>query len=131
MVKLTKRLQNAVVHIFGGIVVNDYENVPHSSDVLTENYLFDFNKGQLRSNWSGNGSISIGGGSDGSTGKAPEKIVIKPIDVIDELQTVPTTLWKAMLMNPTNVSSARLHRPFRKNSNGSAKTALSIKYFYK
>lgn len=65
------------------------------SDGLDENYLFDFKN--YSSGYRGSGlfnvsSITVGGMSDSESSKAsePQKIRIKPIDVLDQLETVPT-----------------------------------------
>jgi hypothetical protein len=57
------------------------------SDGLDDNFLFDFRNyaSAYRGNTSG-GFISFGGVET----KEPEKIAIKPIDVVDQLETVPT-----------------------------------------
>jgi hypothetical protein len=65
------------------------------SDGLDENYLFDFKN--YSSGYRGSGlfnvsSITVGGMSDSESSKTsePQKIRIKPIDVLDQLETVPT-----------------------------------------
>lgn len=68
-------------------------------DGLDENFLFDFKNYQSQYSGTGNGIntfLTIGGSAlDGSTGgfqsnEKPKKIVIKPIDVLDQLETIPT-----------------------------------------
>jgi hypothetical protein len=86
--KFKTRVRNAVVHILGGVIVEDY-GTPQPVDVLNENFLFDFKQG-YRTNWTNHGTIGISSGSPSEGSEAPKKIVIKPVDVINELQTIPT-----------------------------------------
>jgi hypothetical protein len=71
-----------------------------SSDGLDDTYMFDFKNWASDYRGSGGGSfISIGGVVNGSTeedtSKTPKKIAIKPIQVLEELEKIPTP-WNLM-----------------------------------
>jgi hypothetical protein len=59
---------------------------------LDENYLFDFKNYQSGYSGSGQSGIFITSGSlqGGDVAETPTKIAIKPIDVLDQLERVPT-----------------------------------------
>jgi len=63
-------------------------------DGLNENFLFDFKNYQSQYSGVGtgiNGGFLISGGSSsGGEDEKPKKIAIKPIDVLDQLETIPT-----------------------------------------
>jgi hypothetical protein len=73
-----------------------------SSDGLDETFLFDFKNYQSGYRGGGNALVSgtfisfdgMSGGSDedssNKTDKKPKKIAVKPIDVVNELETIPT-----------------------------------------
>lgn len=93
------RLKESIVHIFGGTILQDTSPNLSAEESLNDKYLFDFKQG-YRTNWSSNNFISLptnDGAIDGVTESIessrtikPSKIIVKPIDVINELQTVPT-----------------------------------------
>lgn len=85
--KFKNRLKESIVHLFGGTVIQDYQSSASISESLNDSFLFDFKQG-YRTNWNGNGAVAINGQFDVAT--PPAKIIIKPIDVINELQTMPT-----------------------------------------
>jgi hypothetical protein len=86
-----KRMKEAVIHVLGGVSLDTDSKLQDSSDVLNEQYLFDFKQG-YRSNWgtTGGGGISFDSPVNPDSKEIVHKIVVKPIDVINELQTVPT-----------------------------------------
>lgn len=85
--QVAKRVKEAIIHVLGGVSM-DQGTPRYEEDTLNQQYLFDFKQG-YRSNWTNDGGIGIS--SSGSTDeKIVEKIVVKPVDVINELQTVPT-----------------------------------------
>ena len=61
-------------------------------DGLDENFLFDFKNYQSQYSGSGTGlnTVFLQGGSSLTTDEKPKKIAIKPIDVLDQLETIPT-----------------------------------------
>lgn len=90
--KFKTRLKESIVHLFGGTVIQDYGASLNGvgNESLQDNFLFDFKQG-YRTSWNGNGTIGLNGlSSSGEPFTPPAKIIIKPIDVINELQTVPT-----------------------------------------
>lgn len=86
-----KRLKEAIVHLFGGMIIEDSRIPTVDSDPLEANYLFDFKK-VFRTSWGDNGVVagSWFSSNEDKANPAPEKIVIKPIDVLHELEIVPT-----------------------------------------
>lgn len=90
--KFKTRLKESIVHLFGGTVIQDYGATLNGvgEESLQDNFLFDFKQG-YRTSWNGSGSIAVNGqSSSGEQFVPPAKIIIKPIDVINELQTMPT-----------------------------------------
>jgi hypothetical protein len=90
--KFKTRLKESIVHLFGGTVIQDYGASLNGvgNESLQDNFLFDFKQG-YRTSWIGGGTIAVNGqSSSGEPFTPPAKIIIKPIDVINELQTVPT-----------------------------------------
>lgn len=66
---------------------------------LEENYLFDFKNWSSQYNGNGNvvgGAIMIGS-PDATNSSVPTKIKIKPIDVLKELETIPTPFSLALI----------------------------------
>jgi len=90
--KIKTRLKESIVHLLGGTILQDYQNPDTLEETLNDNFLFDFKQG-YRTNWSNNSIPLINGGlmsGNGDKSSTPARITIKPIDVIGELQTVPT-----------------------------------------
>lgn len=85
--QVAKRVKEAIIHVLGGVSM-DQATPRYEEDALNQQYLFDFKQG-YRSNWTNDGGISISSTGVGES-EIVEKIAVKPVDVINELQTVPT-----------------------------------------
>lgn len=76
--------------------IEDNRNTPISpSSGLDDNYLFDFKNYQ--SQYNDNSPVAVLSTSMSSDENIPSKIKVKPIDVLHELETIPTPFTLALL----------------------------------
>lgn len=106
---LGKRLKQAIVHIFGGVVLDDKDYSTPSNSWQNDNYMFDFKPMFLSSSqgFSFDGQNVITGGtfmngpSDNSAESKQDskvmKIALTPKEALSELERIPTTFSLANL----------------------------------
>lgn len=97
-----KNLRKRLFKFLTGIDVESLKNKDNnngnpisSHSELDENYLFDFRNYQ--SQYNGNTSVSVLQVGASSESDMPSKIKVKPIDVLNELETIPTPFTLTLL----------------------------------